>query len=143
MPGYSGGTAASDITRFRGMIAESGTATYSDSALRTIIAGYPLPDIAGEWPYLTSGSVNTDWVSTYDLAAAASEVWTEKANAVSDNFDFTADGATYHKEQQYKHRLSQARYYAARRAPGSHTAQVYPTEPATQVWIGNLAEDDD
>lgn len=143
MPGYSGGTAAPDVARFRKMIAESGTATYSDSDLRTTIARYPLPDVAGEWPFLTSGSVNTDWVGTFDLANAASEVWTEKANAVSDNFDFTADGATYHKEQQYKHRLGQARYYRSRRAPGNHTAVVWPTEPATQVWIGNLAEDDD
>lgn len=143
MPGYSGGTAAADVARLRRMIAESGTATYSDAMLRDEIVRYPLPDSAGEWPYLTSGSVNTDWVGTYDFAAVAGDLWTEKANAVSDNFDFTADGATYHKEQQYKHRLQQAKYYRSRRAPGNHTAQVWPTEPATQVWIGNLAEDDD
>lgn len=138
MPGYSGGTAAADIVRFRRMIAESGTATYSDSALLTIIAGYPLPDAGGEWPYLTSGSVNTAWTGTYDLAAAAAEVWENKGGAVSDNFDFTADGATYHKEQQYKHRMQQARYYRARRAPGSYTAVVYPTESADQEWIANM-----
>lgn len=143
MPGYSGGTAAADIARLRMMVAESGTVTYSDSSLRTIVANYPLPDSAGEWPYLTSGSVNTDWVGTFDLASAASEIWGNKAAAIASNFDFTADGATYHKSQQYEQYAKNERRWRSRRAPGNHTAVVWPAEPATQVWIGNLAEQDD
>lgn len=142
MPGYAGGTAAADLTRFRRMIAESGTATYSDSALITIIASYPLPDQAGEWPYLTSGSANTEWVATYDLANAAAEVWDNKVGAIADNFAFTADGATFHKEQQVDHYAKQARKWKARRVPGSFEAVVWPQGTADTLWIGNLAEED-
>lgn len=143
MPGYAGGTAAADIARFRRMIAESGTATYSDSLLTTIIAGYPLPDSTGEWPYLTSGSVNTDWTATYDLANAAAQVWDEKSVTFVGNFNFTADGATFNKLDVLKNYERQARIWRSRRAPGNHTMAVYPTEPINELWIGNLAEDDD
>lgn len=143
MPGYTGGTAAADIARLRLFIAESGTVTYSDSLLRSVVANYPITDAAGEWPYLTSGSVNTDWAPLYDLAAAAAEIWDNKGAAIAERFDFTADGATFHKSQQVQQYEKNARKWRARRAPGSHTAMVFPTEPATQVWIGNLAEDDD
>lgn len=143
MPGYSGGTAAADIARLRLFVAESGTATWTDSALGSVIARYPLPDITGEWPYLTSGSANTDWTGTYDLAAAASEVWETKSATVAGQFDFTADGATFHKSQVVEQYERQARKWNSRRAPGNHTMLVYPTQPVEQLWIANLAEQDD
>jgi hypothetical protein len=142
MPGYSGGTAAADIARFRRMIAESGTATYTDSMLVTTISSYPLPDAGGNWPYLTSGSANTAWTPTYDLAHAAADIWEEKAAPLAGNFDFTADGATFHKRQVYENYVKEARRWRSRRAPGSHTATVYPRLPDDELWIGNLAEDD-
>lgn len=140
MPGYAGGTADADVFQFRAMIAEMGEATYSDSVLIDTIARYPLPDAAGNWPFLTSGSANTAWTGTYDLAAAAADVWSEKAASKAGNFDFTADGATYHKSQQYEQYSKEARKWRARRAPGNYTAVVYPTIPSTELWIGNLAE---
>lgn len=143
MPSYAGGTAAADIARLRRMVAESGTATYSDALLGSVIVRYPLPDAAGEWPYLTNGSVNTDWVSTYDLANAAADVWEEKAATLANNFDFTADGATFHKEQQARNYERQARKWRSRRTPGNHTMLVYPTQFVDQPWIANLAEQDD
>lgn len=142
MSGYAGGTAAADIARLRRMIAESGSATYTDSALVSAIARYPLPDVTGEWPLLDSGSVNTDWTATYDLAAAAADVWEEKAMTKSENFAFTADGATFHKEQQFDHYRRNARRWRALRSVGSHEALVWPTQPSDSVWIGNLAEED-
>jgi hypothetical protein len=137
MPGYSGGTAAADIARLRLFVAESGTVTYTDSSLRAIVANYPLPDSAGEWPYLTSGSVNTAWTGTFDLAAAAAEIWDNKGAAIAAQFDFTADGATYHKSQQVTQYEKNARKWRSRRAPGSYTAVVYPTESADLAWIAN------
>ena len=143
MSGYAGGTAAADIARLRLYVAESGTATYTDNALGSVIARYPLPDAAGEWPYLTSGSVNTAWVGTYDLANAAAEVWEAKAAAVAHQFDFTADGATYHTTQKVEQYGKQARRWKARRAPGNYAMVVYPSVTVQDLWIGNLAEPDD
>ena len=143
MPSYAGGTAAADIARLRRMVAESGTATYSDALLGSVVARYPLPDISGEWPYLTSGSANTDWAGTYDLASAAADVWEEKAAVVAGYFDFTADGSTFHKSQVVEQYERQARKWRSRRAPGNHTMLVYPTQPVNELWIGNLAEQDD
>lgn len=134
MPGYAGGTAAADIARLRRMVAEPGTATYSDSALVTTISSYPLPDISGEWPLLTSGSANTDWTATYDLAAAAADVWEEKAGAIAGNFNFTADGATFNKLEVTKTYERQARKWRSRRAIGNHTLITYPAPTVQDVF---------
>lgn len=139
---YAGGTASADIARLRRMVAESGTVTYSDTLLATVISGYPLPDGAGEWPLTTAGSVNPEWTPTYDLAAAAADVWGEKAAAVAGAFDFTADGATFRKSQVAEQYAQQARMWRSRRAPGNHEMLVYPMPTARDLWIGNLPEDD-
>lgn len=143
MPGYTGGTAAADLARLRRMVDESGTATYSDAALATIIAYYPVPDITGEYPYLYSGSANTDWTATYDLASAAADIWEEKAAAVAGvNYDFTADGATFNRSQITSGMMGQAGKWRSRRMA---LGRVLRTDMgiATEVqYIGNLAEDD-
>lgn len=143
MAAYTGGTTAADLARLRRMAAESGTATYSDDTLGSVIARYPLPDAAGEFPLLASGSANPDWVATYDLAAAAADVWEEKAMGQSDNFAFTADGATFHKEQQYDHYRRNAARWRSLRVGGDYAAVVWPKPRATDtIWIGNLPESD-
>lgn len=134
MPGYQGGTAPADIARLRRMIAEPGTATYSDSTLVTTISGYPLPDNTGEWPYLTSGSANTDWTATYDLAAAAADLWDEKAAGVATYFGFTADGATFNKQQVYAQYSKEARKWRSRRAISNHTLLAYPAPTVSDVF---------
>lgn len=134
MSGYIGGTASSDIARLRRMIGEPGTTTYSDSHLGSVISGYPLPDNTGEWPYLASGSVNTDWVATYDLAASAAEIWEEKGVTLVDNFDFTADGATFHKLQVTETYERQARKWRSRRTVGGHTAIIAPATPLETIF---------
>lgn len=143
MPGYTGGTADIDLIRLRRMTSETGSGTYSDTELAAIVARYPLADITGEWPYLTSGSVNTDWTATYDLASAAAEIWEDKAGTVTGHFDFQADGARFDKSQVYDHHMQQARRWRSRRAVGTHELRMYPAATLTQQWIGNLAEDDD
>lgn len=124
------------------MIAEPGTATYTDSLLVTAISSYPLPDVAGQWPLLTSGSANTTWSATYDLAAAAADIWAEKAVAFVGNYSFTADGASFQKQQQYENYCKQERRWASRRSMGGHELQQYPRLTLQEVWIGNLAEQD-
>lgn len=134
MPGYAGGTAAADLARFRRMVGESGTVPYTDSLLITTISRYPLPDVAGEWPLLTSGSANTDWTATYDLANAAADVWEEKAITFVGNFNFTADGATFNKLQVTQTYERQARHWRSRRAIGSHDLVVYPAPTLSNVF---------
>jgi hypothetical protein len=138
MPGYAAGTAAADIAQLRRMVAEPSTATYSDALLGSVIARYPLPDISGEWPYLTSGSANTDWTATYDLARAAADVWEEKAATIANYFTFTADGATFNKEEQVRNYERQARKWNSRRAAGAITLQPWPGETLQNEWIGNI-----
>lgn len=138
MPGYTGGTAAADLARLRRMVAESGTAPYTDALLVLAISRYPLPDAAGEWPLLTSGSANSDWTATYDLANTAAEIWEEKAAAISGNFNFTADGATFNKLQVTQTCERQARKWRSRRQPGSYEVAAYPGITVTDVWIGNI-----
>jgi hypothetical protein len=142
MAGYAGGTTASDIARLRRMISESGTATYTDATLAEIISYYPVPDVAGHNPRLYSGSVNTTWVATFDLASAASDIWAEKAAALATGaYDFTADGATFNRSQISAAAKTEAGKWAARRMalPRELRADLgLGTE--VQRWIGNLSE---
>lgn len=138
MSGYVGGTAAADLARLRRMVAEPGTATYTDSLLISAISSYPLPDVAGEWPLLTSGSANTDWAATFDLAMAAADIWEEKATGKADNYNFTADGATFNKLEVTKTYERQARKWRSRRQPGNYEAIAYPGIVVADVWIGNI-----
>lgn len=142
MSGYAGGTTSADIARLRRMINESGTTTYSDAALAIIIAYYPVPDVTGQNPLLHSGAANTSWTATYDLAAAAAEIWQEKAAALASTaFDFTADGATFNRSQISASAKAEAARWASRRMalPRELRAELgLGTE--VQRWIGNLSE---
>jgi hypothetical protein len=101
--------AAADIARLRRMVAEPTTTTYSDSVLSETIARYPVRDADGLAP------TDTDWTATYDLNAAASDVWSEKAAALATAFDFTADGGSFQRSQSAKQAQLMASYYRSRR----------------------------
>lgn len=123
------------VTRLRRMAAEATTETYSDDDLKTIIERYPTLDERGEKPYTYDTSTqpptqdaNEDWIPTYDLHAAAAEVWGEKAAALAGDFDFSADGSKFERSQAYEQALKQARFYLARRKPGTIRQQVEPRE---------------
>lgn len=126
-------------------------ATYSpDSVVAEYIERYPLLDERGEAPYTWDTSTspptqedNDDWVATYDLHAAAADILEERAVALATEFDFTADGATYHRSQQYEALMKQARFHRSRRTPTSVTMIKWPEEAEIdQPWIGNLPEPD-
>ncbi len=65
--------------------------------------------------------VNPDWTATYDLHAAAADIWEEKAAILSADYDFTADGATLARSQAYEQAMKQARYHRSRRSPKTIT----------------------
>lgn len=74
--------------QLRRMIQEPTTRTYSDDDLDTIIEQYPLHDLDGSSPWTedTDGAtiVNPDWTATYDLHAAAAEIWLQKAGRIAE-----------------------------------------------------------
>lgn len=145
-------TASADqIARLRRMIAEPTDATYSDAELRGYIEAYPLLDERGEEPYTYDVAAepptredNDNWIATYDLNAAAADVWEEKASALAGQFDFSNDAGRFDRSQAYEHAMGRTRYYRSRRSPRTVTAKQWPEETTAQdfPWIVNLPESD-
>jgi hypothetical protein len=134
---------AAQISQLRRMVGEPTTATYDDATLTAYIERYPHIDQWGESPLDDYGEANTEWEATYDLSAAAADVWEEKAGAVASKFDFAANGGNYHQSQQYEQMMKQCRHYRARRMPTTSTLVKHPKEWASdESWIGNLPESD-
>lgn len=138
------------IARLRRLTGEPTTATYDDAALAERIEAYPVRDARGEDPYSWDASAtppapvsNDAWLPTYDLYAAAADVWEEKAATVASDFDFSADGGRYDRSQVYEQYMKQVRYFRGkRRARG--TRQRMEPRPGRDgtTWIGNLAEEE-
>lgn len=128
---------AAMIARLRRMVNEPTDAGgYTDEVLTDAIETYPLLDADGNDPS------DSDWTANYDLHAAASQVWEEKAGVVAVDFDFGADGGTYQRHQVYQQYINQAHYHAARRSTGTGEMLVWPKETNPRAWIGNLPETD-
>lgn len=101
---------ANDLADIRRMVNEPDDSNgYDDTLLTRLIETHAVMDNEGRDPD------HDDWVATYDLNAAASDIWTEKAAKVAHEFDFTSDGATFRREQKVKHAKSMAAFYASRR----------------------------
>lgn len=114
------------IAQVRRMVNESTADTYDDAAIAGAIESYAVMDARGvqplEFAFNTSpptASVNAHWIPTYDLNAAAAEIWDEKAAAVACNFDFSADGASYSRSQVVAQYSKMAAKYRSMASPGS------------------------
>ena len=126
---------AGQIARLRRMVSEPETTTYSDVVLAEYIERYPLLDERGQEPYTwdtatqpPTQDANEDWIVTYDLHAAAADVWEEKAAVVAGDFAFSADGGNYSRDQVYQQFMGQCRFHRGRRAPQSMRAHSWPEE---------------
>ena len=127
-------------SRLRRMVDETDTqGTYTDAVLDDYIEAYPIWDSNG------NESGETDWVATYDLNAAAADIWEEKAALVYDKFNFTTAGeATFQRSTKYDNCMKQARHYRARRVAKSKVVKVsvQPTisdlNETDTPWIGNV-----
>lgn len=130
------------------MVAEPTTTTYSDAAIQGYIEAYPLMDELGELPYTWSSATppaqvaNTSWVVTYDLNAAAADIWQEKAALWADKYNFSADGGNYSRSNAYEQAMKQVRFYRAKRATKTMRGVQSPkeTEGDQFPWIANLPE---
>lgn len=114
------------------MVAESTTTTYTDTDLRGYIERYPLLDGLGYEPYVVSDTdatlleENAGWTPTYDLNAAAADVWAEKGAALALEFDFNAGSQSFQRSQAYEMCMQQSRYYRSRRSAAAVHLQTTP-----------------
>lgn len=141
---------AAQIARVRRMVDEATETMYTDEDIQGYIEEYPLLDERGEEPYTWDTSTqpptqdeNEDWIDTYDLNAAAADIWGEKTAAPAQDFDFSADGGRYTRSQIVEQYQQRERYYRSRRVPSTMRAFMYPKPGNTESVIGNLAEEDD
>ena len=91
----------------------SGSIGMTDAEIEEIILRYPCIDSSGEVPYLYPGDEgyiagsggglvsNPDWVPTYDLHHTSADIWDGKAASAAAKFSFSADGASYNRNQVY------------------------------------------
>lgn len=141
---------AAQIARLRRMVAEATSTTYSDDDLAEIIQTYPLTDPRGKeaytWDTTTdppTQDANESWIPTYDLNAAAADVWQEKSAVPASDFDFSADGSSFTRSQVHQQMMGMVRYYRSRRSPKTIEQTPSPAPAASDtLWIGNLAETD-
>ena len=126
---------AAQIAQVRRMVNEPDDTTYDDDAISTYIEAYPQLDERGEAPYTFDTSTtppsedeNEDWIATYDLHAAAADIWAEKAAIVAQDYDFQADGGSYSRSQVVAQFERQARSHRARRRPGTIRLHKWPKE---------------
>ena len=98
-----------DISRLRRMVSEPEVTTYVDGDLSSAIESYPIEDSAGNEPD------DDDWTATYDLHAAAADIWQEKAGRVITDYDFQADGGRYDRSQVHSAMMKQVHHHLARR----------------------------
>ncbi len=111
----------------------SQSSSYSDDSLSTIIGTYPLVDVRGEEPFTWDTSTepptqdaNENWIVTYDINAAAADVWEEKASTLPQDFDYQADGGSYSRSQVYEQHMKQARYFRSKRSAKTIRQEPWP-----------------
>ncbi len=129
----------------RRMIDEPEEATYDDDALDLYIERYPAIDVLGTTPvkvdYSTEPptlSVKDEWIPTYDLHAAAADIWLEKSATVAEDYTVTADGSTLKRSDVQKQYKEQSRIHRGRRKPGTVTLRV---EPRTSLDTEGVVND--
>jgi len=145
---------AAQLAQLRRMVGELLPSTYDDATIQSYIEAHALLDQQGEEPYELDESTppvlvaNEEWMPTYDLNAAAADIWDEKLTTLiggGDMMDFSADGSSFRRSQvvdQYKERV---RYFRSRTSSKTATLHKFPEETSVRdfPWIVNLPEDDE
>ncbi len=111
------------VTRLRRMVDEPNDDPYTADVLEGYIETYPLIDTLGTDPleidYTTTPptvSERDDWIPTYDLNSAAADIWEEKAAAIAEDYDMTADGSTLQRSKRFEQYTKKCRYFRSRRS---------------------------
>lgn len=124
---------AAMAAKLRRMVDEPTETTYDDDLIDEYIERYPLLDVLGTDPqdvdFTTTPptiSEADEWIPTYDLNAAAADIWEEKAGAVADEFDFKADGGSYTRSQKEEKYLGKSRFHSSRKSAKTIKLWVEP-----------------
>ena len=152
------GVTSDMLGQLRRMVNEPSTTPYTDDILGYYIALHPCTDTNGydinenDWlMYLDYSNSETSyadliatgalpvWTPTWDLHAAAADVWEEKAALVQNFYDFSADGAHYSQQQVYQQAMEQVKYHLARRKPQNRATHKSPVERRFEVLMFGLA----
>lgn len=141
---------AAMIAQVRRMVSEPTTTTYSDAAIQGYIETYPCVDDQGYDPYWwntgttpPTQTATVGWVPTYDLHAAAADIWQEKAATLASGFDFSTEGQSFSKSQAYEQAMKMARYHDSQRNARTITMRMKPEINLSDNVIGNLPEPPD
>ncbi len=132
-----------EIARLRRLVNEATEETYSDETLAEYIEAHPLEDARGEGPWVESETtpgtleINPDWTPTYDLNAAAADVWEEKAGTLAQDFDFSADGGNYSRSQAYEQAMKQTRYFRSKRSIKTITQRPEPLAQGSEETLSH------
>jgi hypothetical protein len=114
---------AAQILALRRLTDEPLSTTYSDAQMQAFLEAHPLVDELGTIPY--TWDISTDpptkittpqWIETWDASFAASEIWEEKAAALAELFNHSADGVNVSLSDKYDHAVSMAARCRSRRA---------------------------
>jgi len=110
---YKGGTPIYLEYRAQYGDIESGTAVFKIDDANGTISGWTMDYTRGVATFSTDqGGSAYYWTgSTYDLNAAAADIWRIKAANVSKLFDFTTDGHSVKRSDKRKEYLEMADYY--------------------------------
>jgi len=138
---------AAQIAELRRMVAEPTDTTYTDILLQGFIERYPLMDELQQEPYswsmvdgVQTKVVNTLWVATYDLNAAAADVWEEKLASLSAvAVDFSADGGNYNDSQAFEHAEKMVKRFRGRRCAKNIAVIKWPKESIALTTQDNHA----
>jgi hypothetical protein len=117
---------AAQLEQFRRMVAEPTAATYTDDVLESYIEARPVMDARGvpweDWNYSATPptlGINPNWLPTYDMNAAAADIWDEKAANAASCISFSADGASYSLAEKIANYSKMASKYRSRARIGS------------------------
>lgn len=128
---------ADNLSDLRRMVNEPTQSPYTDAILTRYLERYPLVDDTGK-------EIGEDgWTAGYDLHAAASEVWEEKASLVQMYYDFQADGARYSQSQLYGMAMDKSRFHASRRKATAKSVFKKPDENTDNLSDDGLIYDAD
>ena len=122
-----------EIYQLRRLVAEPTTTRgWTDARLQAYIEAYPLTDALGRSPTRpnaatpTTLEANPYWTATYDLNAAAADIWDEKASSLAENIDISGGGESYSRNQAYENAVKRAKHFRARRSPQLIEQVSYP-----------------
>lgn len=119
------------IACVRRMVAEpENAAPWDDETISMYIERYALRDASGLMPD------DEGWTPTYDLNAAARDIWNDKAAALASEFDVSVDGTTARRSQRFRQARRMAAYYGARAV--ARVVAVTRAEDAAEVLPGEV-----